>query len=473
MHFLLGKPLARRTFVKGMGATVALPFLDAMVPIGRGGMGAGAGDRTRLVAIEMVHGAAGCNELGAKLNLWSPAATGRQFDLAPTAMASLEPYRDYLTIISNTDCRGAEPNTPKEIGGDHFRSSAVYLTQAHPKQTEGSDVHVGTSLDQLYAQRFGQETPIPSMQLCIEPVDQAGGCAYGYACVYTDSISWASATEPLPVIRDPRVAFEKLFGVGGSAAERAERRRSRRSILDFVASEMKSMQRTLGPEDRMKMDRYLEDIREVERRIQRTEARNASGEERALPGAPAGVPDSFAEHVQLMFDIQALAFAADITRVFSFKMGRDGSSRTYPESGTDKPFHPASHHGGTEKNVKDFNLINKYHVSMLPYFLDKLKSIQEGDANMLEKTMVLYGSPMSDSNLHNHRRCPLIVLGKANGHLDGNLHIKAKDDTPMANAMLSVLQTLGVDDVEEFGDSTGALSLRAGEPTRTAPGAGA
>ncbi|MCC6316671.1 MAG: DUF1552 domain-containing protein [Gemmatimonadaceae bacterium] len=470
MQFLIGKPLPRRRFVKGMGATVALPFLDAMVPVGRSGLGKAATDRTRLVAIEMVHGAAGCNELGAKLNLWSPAAAGRSFDLAPTALSSLEPYREYLTIVSNTDVRGAEPITPKEIGGDHFRSSAVYLTQSHPRQTEGSDVRVGTSLDQMYAQRFGQETPIPSLQLCIEPVDQAGGCAYGYACVYTDSISWASPTEPLPVIRDPRVAFEKLFGVGGSAAERSSRRQTRRSILDFVAGELTSLKKTLGAEDRSRMDKYLEDIREVERRIARTEARNASGEPRDLPGAPAGVPDSFAEHVQLMFDIQALAFAADITRVFSFKMGRDGSSRTYPESGTDKPFHPASHHGGTEKNVKDFNLINKYHVAMLPYFLDKLKGIQEGDANMLEKTLIMYGSPMGDSNLHNHRRCPLIVMGKANGRLDGNVHIKAANDTPMANAMLSVMHSLGMDDTKAFGDSTSALSLRASDATRTDPG---
>ncbi|MBP9106648.1 MAG: DUF1552 domain-containing protein, partial [Gemmatimonadaceae bacterium] len=254
-----------------MGATVALPFLDAMVPTGRALRGKAAADRTRLVAIEMVHGAAGCNELGAKLNLWSPAAAGKGFDLAPTALNSLEKYRDYLTIVSNTDVRQAEPVIPKEIGGDHFRSSAVFLTHMHPRQTEGSDVRVGTSLDQLYAQRFGQDTPIPSMQLCIENVDQAGGCAYGYACVYTDSISWASATEPLPVIRDPRVAFEKLFGVGGTSEERATRRRSRRSILDFVASEMSSLQRMLGPDDNHRLDRYLEDIREVERRIQRIE----------------------------------------------------------------------------------------------------------------------------------------------------------------------------------------------------------
>ncbi|MDB4877880.1 MAG: hypothetical protein JWM41_4326 [Gemmatimonadetes bacterium] len=464
MKFLSEKPLPRRTFVRGMGATVALPFLDAMLPVGLGAWRKAPLDRTRFVAIEMVHGAAGCNEIGSKLNLWSPAAAGRQFDLAPTALKSLDAYRDYLTIISNTDVREAEPTSPKEIGGDHFRSSAVYLTQMHPKQTEGSDIHVGTSLDQMYAQKYGQDTPIPSMQLCIENVDQAGGCAYGYACVYTDSISWASPTEPLPVIRDPRVAFEKLFGVGGSSEERAERRRSRRSILDFVAGEMTSLKTSLGPEDRHRMDSYLEDIREVERRIQRIEARNAStggSEQRELAGAPAGVPDSFEEHVKVMFDLQALAFAADVTRVFSFKMGRDGSSRVYAESGSDKPFHPASHHGGTEKGVKEFNLINKYHVSMLPYFLDKLKAIQEGDGNMLDKTLIMYGSPMGDSNLHNHRRCPLILLGHANGSLAGNVHIKAPDATPMANAMLAVAHTLGLNDMPRLGDSTSALNLSA------------
>jgi hypothetical protein len=461
MDILLGKTLPRRTFLRGLGATVALPFLDAMVPIGRGTRALAATDRTRLVCIEMVHGAAGCNELGARLNLWSPAGLGRGFDLSPTALSSLEPFRDYLTIVSNTDVRQAEPFSPHEIGGDHFRSSAVFLTQSHPTQTEGSNVYVGTSLDQLYAQRFGQETPIPSMQLCIENVDQAGGCAYGYACVYTDSISWASPTEPLPVIRDPRVAFEKLFGVGGTSDERAARRRTRRSILDWVAGEMTSLKRTLGPDDRQRLDRYLEDIREVERRIERIEARNTSGEPRALPEAPAGVPDSFGDHVKLMFDLQALAFAADMTRVFSFKMGRDGSSRVYPESGMDKPFHPASHHGGGERGVKDFFQINKYHVSMLPYFLEKLKSMSEGDSNLLDKTLIVYGSPMADGNLHNHRRCPLFMVGKANGRLTGNLHLKAPDGTPMANAMLSLLHSLGLDDMPSFGDSTGTLLLSA------------
>src|SRR5687767_10804482 len=379
MHFLTGKPIPRRTFVRGMGATVALPFLDAMIPAGRIWRAA-PGNNTRLVAIEMVHGAAGCNELGAKMNLWSPAETGKAFNLGTTALQSLEPYRDYLTVISNTDAREAEPVTPKEIGGDHFRSSAVFLTHEHPKQTEGSDVHVGTSLDQLYAKRFGQETPIPSLQLCIENVDQAGGCAYGYTCVYTDSISWSSPTTPLPVTRSPRVAFEQLFGVGGTAAERAARTKTDASILDWMSARVAQLKRDLGQADRTRIDRYLENIREIERRIQRVEARNTSGEPRELPGAPSGVPDSFEEHVKLMFDVQALAFEADVTRVFSLKLGRDSSARVYPNSGTDKPFHPASHHGGNEKSVLDFAKINRYHVSLLPYFLEKLKATADGDS---------------------------------------------------------------------------------------------
>ena len=460
MDFITGKHLPRRTFLKGMGATVALPLLDAMEPAGRAWSKLPKrADPTRLVTIEMVHGAAGSNEWGATQNLWAPAQVGADFDLAPSALSPLDAYRDYLTIVSNTDVRMAEAFQPTEIGGDHFRSSAVFLTQAHPKQTEGSDVHVGTSLDQLYANRFGQDTPIPSMQLCIENINQSGGCAYGYTCVYTDSISWASPTEPLPVIRDPRVAFDQLFGAGGTPEERNARRRTNKSILDWVTGRVAALRTQLGPTDRERLDRYLENVREIERRIQTVEARNMSGAPRELPEAPAGVPDSFEEHMRLMFDIQALAFASDVTRVFSLKMGRDSSARVYPGSGSDRPFHPASHHGGRESAIMEFSKINQYHVSMLPYFLDLLKDIQEGDSNMLDKTMIMYGSPMADGNLHNHRRAPLIALGKANGALEGGLHHKAPDGTPMANAMLSMMHGLGMDDMDSFGDSTGEFTL--------------
>ncbi len=458
MEFITGKHLSRRTFLRGAGATVALPLLDAMVPAGRL-WAREVADPTRLVCIEMVHGSAGSSGFGAAQNYWSPAATGRGFDLSPTALSSLEPYRDYLTIISDTDVESAEATKPKEIGGDHFRSSATFLTQSHPKQTESSDVFVGTSVDQLYAQRFGQDTPIPSMQLCIENVDQAGGCAYGYACVYTDTISWSSPTQPLPMIRDPRVAFDQLFGAGGTPEARAARQRASSSILDFLTGEVASLKGRLDPSDRQRMDRYLENVREIERRIQRVVARNESGDNRDLPEAPAGVPDSFDEHVKLMFDLQALAFQADMTRVFSFKMGRDASGRVYPESGIDKGFHPASHHGDNEQNITDFAQINRYHVGLVPYFLDRLKASMEGDTHLLDKTMIIYGSPMGDPNVHNHKRCPLFVVGGAQGRMEGNLHLRAAPGTPMANVMLSLMHRLGMDDMTSFGNSTGAFSF--------------
>ena len=458
MQYITGAAIPRRTFLRGLGVSVSLPFLDAMVPAGRGWSAAAEGP-TRLVAIEMVHGAAGSNAWGRTQNYWSPAATGRDFDLAPSSLSPLDPYRKYLTIISDTDVEPAEATKPKEIGGDHFRSSATFLTQSHPHQTEGSDIFVGESLDQMFAKRFGQDTPVPSMQLCIENVDQSGGCAYGYACVYTDTISWASPTDPLPMVRDPRVAFDQLFGSGGSPGQRAARRRTNKSILDFISGRVDQLKGRLGPADLIRLDRYLEHVRELERRIERVEVQNASGEARELPEAPAGVPDSFREHVRLMFDLQALAFASDVTRVFSFKMGRDSSARIFPESGVHKPFHPASHHGGNEGNITDFAQINRFHVSMLPYFLEKLERTMEGDTHLLDRTMIIYGSPMGDPNIHNHKRCPLFVVGGANGGLEGNLHLRAAPGTPMANVMLSLAHRLGLDDMEKFGNSTGDFSL--------------
>ena len=460
MRFITGKHLPRRTFLRGAGATVALPFLDAMLPAGGGSAKVAAEmDKPRLIAMEQSHGAAGCTAWGSQQNLWMPAKIGRDFDLSPTSLTPLEPFRDGLTIISNTDMRMAQAFIPKEIGGDHFRSTATFLTQAHVKQTEGSDVYVGTSFDQIFAHRFGQETPIPSMQLCIENINQAGGCAYGYTCVYTDTLSWASPTEPLPVIRDPRVAFEQLFGAGATPEERTDRRLANRSILDWVVGQIGELKRGLDPADRVRLNQYLENVREMERRIEVVEARNASGAARELPEAPPGVPDSYSEHVHMMFDLQVLAFQTDMTRVFSFKLGRDSSARVYPESGSETPFHPASHHGNVEENILDFAKINKYHVSMLPYLLGKLKDVQEGDTNLLEKTMVIYGSPMGDPNVHNHVRVPFLVMGGANGQMKGGRHLKALDETPLSNVMLTLLHKLGLDDLDSFGDSTGTFSL--------------
>ncbi|MDZ7779725.1 MAG: DUF1552 domain-containing protein [Gemmatimonadota bacterium] len=464
MEFITGSHLDRRTFLQGMGASVALPFLDAMVPAGRlrgeKGAAAAAAERVPFVAIEEVHGLAGCNSWAETQYLWAPETTGRDFEIIPdSALASLRPYQDYLTLISNTDVRMAEAFAPPEIGGDHFRSSAVFLTQSHPKQTQGSDLFVGTSIDQIYAQRFGQDTPLPSMQFCIEQLDAAGGCTYNYSCSYTDAVSWASPSEPLPMIRDPRVAFDMLFGAGTSPEDRAERRATRQSILDWIAGEVSSFQRQLGAEDRVRMDKYLTDVRELERRIQMIEAQNSSGNERGMPEAPAGVPDSFTEHMQVMFDLQVLALQSDMTRVISFKTGRDADNRVFPESGSDRPFHPASHHGGREEAILEFNKICQFRVGQLPYFIEKLKNTEDGDGNLLDKSVVMWGSPMSDANIHNHRRCPLFFAGHGGGILDGNLHLRAGDGTPMANAMLSLMHRMGMDDMQSFGDSTGELPL--------------
>src|SRR2546428_563953 len=358
--FLTQKQLSRRALLKGMGVTMALPFLEAMVPVGRAAAATAAGRKLRLVCVEMVHGAAGSAAIGIKKNLWAPAGVGKEVDLSATSLKSLEPFRDYLTIVSNCDVRNAEAFTAPEIGGDHFRSTAVVLTQMHPNHTQGSDVA--------------------------------------------------------------------------------------------------RLQRELGAADRGRLGDYMENVREIERRIQQVEAFNRSGEPRELPGAPIGVPDSFSEHAKLMFDLQALAFASDITRVFAFKMGRDASNRTYPESGYNGAFHSTSHHGEREERIMDFSKINTYHVSMIPYFLEKLKNTPDGDSNLLENTMLVYGSPMGDSNLHNHKRVPFFVAGHAGGALKGGLHPRAPDRTPLPNAMLALVHGLGIA-MPQFVDTTAALDL--------------
>ena len=464
MNFLTQKRLDRRTMLKGLGgAAIALPFLDAMMPVGL----SAAPKKLRLVAMEMVHGSAGSTAFGLQKNLWAPAATGSAFDLSPTAMSPLEPWREYITIVSNTDVRNAEAFTPPEIGGDHFRSAAVFLTQSHPKQTQGSDLKAGTSLDQLFAQKFGQETPMPSMQLCVENVDQAGGCFYGYSCAYTDSISWKNEEEPLPMIRDPRAVFDQLFGIGATPEARAARRRRDKSILDWVTLSSNQLKQQLGVADQARLADYLDDVREIERRIQKIEAQNASGEARAIPGAPIGVPDSYDEHVKLMFDMQAVAFASDVTRVVAFKLSRDVSNRVYPDTGVNTGFHIASHHGEKEDKILDLAKINKYHVSLVPYFLKKLKDTPDGEGNLLDNSLLIYGSPMGNSNVHNHKRCPLFIAGHAGGALKGNMHIKAADGTPMANAMLGALRSVGLE-LDTFGDSSAVMDLNKAPETTVA-----
>ena len=456
--FITKKHISRRTILKGMGAAVSLPLLEGMVPAQTPMSQTAAAPKLRVAGIEMVHGSAGASKYGAEQNMWSPADAGPDFDLTPSAMSPLEPFRDYLTIVSNTDVVPAEAFVLSEVGADHFRSSAVFLTQSKPRMTEGSDVYVGTSMDQMYAQRF-QDTPIPSIQLCIEPVDIAGGCLYGYACAYRDTISWSSPSDPLPMARDPRIVFDQLFGAGGTPEERSARRQTDSSILDWITHEVARLKNDLGPNDQRRLTEYLDDVREIERRIQKIEVFNASGEAREIPAAPIGVPDSFEDHVKLMFDLQALGFAAGVTHVSAFKMSKDGTSRTYPDSGSRGSFHPASHFGTTPERIEDFNKINRYHVGMVPYFLEKLKNTPDGDGSLLDHTLVIYGSPMGNASVHNHKRCPLFMAGHANGALKGNTHVIAPDGTPMANAFLTLMHRIGFDDMETFGDSTGELSF--------------
>ena len=455
MNFITQKHLNRRTVLKGLGATIALPFLDAMVPA----RAFAQPKKLRLVAMEMVHGAAGSTAFGLQKNLWAPAATGSAFDLSVTALSPLEPWRDYITIVSNTDVRNAEAFLPPEIGGDHFRSAAVFLTQSHPKQTQGSDLIAGTSLDQLFAQKYGQETPMPSMQLCVENVDQAGGCFYGYSCAYTDSISWETPEEPLPMIRDPRAVFDQLFGIGATPEQRAARRRRDRSILDWVTESSNELKRTLGAADQAQARPTTSTTcARSSAASRRSRRRTHRAKPRAVPGAPIGVPDSYDEHVKLMFDMQVVAFASDVTRVVAFKLSRDVSNRVYPETGVNTGFHIASHHGEREERILDLAKINRYHVSLVPYFLKKLKETPDGDSNLLENSLIIYGSPMGNSNVHNHKRCPLFLAGHAGGALKGNLHIKAADGTPMANAMLGALRGVGLE-LNSFGDSSAVMDL--------------
>jgi hypothetical protein len=455
--FVTGKHLSRRSILRGMGVTLGLPLLEAMIPALSPLSAAAAETKTRLACLEIVHGAAGSTMDGTGKHYWSPAKEGSDFEFTQT-LEPLSKLRDYLTIVTGTDLNAAGAFDPHEEGGDHFRSSAAYLTASHPKMTEGSDIHVGTSIDQIYAKRFGQQSPLPSLQLCIEDVDSTGACAYGYACVYSDTISWASPTEPLPMTRDPRAAFERLFGDGATAKERAERRALDRSILDGIVADVSRLSGSLASTDKSRLDEYLTDVRELERRIQNVERYNAKAGSDALPAAPLGIPESYEDHVKLMFDLQVLAFMTDVTRVSAFKLSRDVSQRVFTDAGVSTPFHSASHHGESPAKIAEYAKINRYHVSLLAYFLDKLKNTPDGDGNLLDHSMVLYGSPMGDSNVHNHKRVPVLLAGRGNGAFKGNLHVKTAEGTPTANAYLTLLRRLRVD-LPSIGDSTGELAI--------------
>ncbi len=452
--FITKKHIARRLVLRGIGASLALPFLDSMAPAQTRLSNTPA--RSRLACIEMVHGAAGSSDAGK--HLWSPAKEGSDFEFSYT-LQPLAPFRDYLTIVSGCDVRQAEAFAPSEVGADHFRSSSAFLTGARPKQTAGSDFRNGISIDQLYARQFAQDTRIPSIQLGIEHIDATNSCAFNYNCIYSDAISWASPTMPLRPDINPRSVFEQLFGSGEWAAGDAPAQpRNGQSVLDVTLPDTSGLKKTVGAGDRNRLDEYLQDVRDVERKIQAIEKHNASGETRELYTAPIGVPDSWEDHVKLMFDMQALAFAADVTRVSSFKMSHDVSNRVFPKSGVTAPFHTLSHHKEAPAELAKFAKLNRYHVSLVPYFLEKLKNTPDGDGSLLDHALVLYGSPMGDSETHNHRRVPLFLAGGAGGQLKGNLHRVCQDGTPQTNLLLTILRKLGMEH-RSIGDSTGEVAI--------------
>ncbi len=452
------KHTSRRRFLRGLGSSLALPILDSLASTQTPPSHVAGSPKPRFIAIEMVHGAAGSTPLGREKNLWSPAQEGAGFAFTPT-LKSLEPFRDRLTIISNTELQNATSLTPDDDGdmADHARSSATFLTGAHPARTDGADIRSGPSVDQIYAQHLAGQTPLASLQLCLEDATTLTGiCGHGYSCAYTHTISWAAANRPLPMERSPRAVFERLFA-GRTAAEREQRLVAGRSVLDGSGAEAAALERRLGSGDRNRVRSYFEQIREVEHRIQEIEKRNA-GIPHANADAPLSVPTSFEEHAALMFELQILAFMADITRVSSFKMGVDRSQRVYPESGVSTPFHALSHHRETPEKIEEFARLNQYHVSRVAHFLGRLRSTPDGDGNLLDHSVVAYGSPMGDSHIHEHKFLPLFLAGGASGRLKGNTHLKCRPGTPMANVWLTLLHKFGVG-LDRIGDSSGEIAI--------------
>jgi hypothetical protein len=433
------KAIPRRTFLRGMGATVALPLLDAMVP----SMTALAKTPARPVRrLGFVYMPMGCD-----IARWTPAAEGRLIELSPT-LQSLAPVADQLTILTNMELKNAYPGT-------HATSNAAFLSAAKAKWTESTDYQLGTTVDQVAAQQVGQQTLLPSLEMSMDLLQTVGQCDNGYACVYQNNLSWSSPTTPLPAEAHPRLVFERLFGEGGSASDRQAELRRRASLLDSVREDITRLQQKLGPEDRTRVGQYLDTVREVERRIQKAEAQTADA---AMPDLdrPAGVPAAYADHARLMFDLQVLALQGDVTRVITFQLARETSNRTYNEIGVADPHHPLTHHGNDPQKVARMAKINAFHVSLFAYFLEKLKSTAEGDGSLLDHSLYLYGSGMGDPNVHNHVNLPILVAGGEAGGQKGARHIRYAEPTPLANLHLTLLERVGVR-MDAFADSQGKI----------------
>jgi hypothetical protein len=448
MRLITKKHLPRRTFLRGLGVTLSLPLLDSMIPAQTPLVKTAANPQVRLGLCFIPHGAVISN--------WTPIGDGSEFEMSRT-LAPLEPFRDQLVVVSNLAHRNAAPAGPGDNGGDHTRSPAVFLNGVHPKRTDGADIRAGTTIDQIAAQKIGQETPLPSLELAIEDFSGlVGSCDVGFSCAYMNTISWRTPTTPLPMEINPRVVFDRLFGDGATAEERLERIQQERSILDAVTSDVRHLEGGLGASDRNRVAEYLDTVREIERRIQLTEKQNGNSS-LAVPATPSGIPDDHQAHTKLMFDLMALAFQADITRISTFMLAREVSYRTFPMLGISEGFHPASHHQNNAGRLENLTKINTYHVSLLAHFLEKLRSTPDGDGNLLDHSLILYGSGMSNSNIHNHAPLPVLLAGGAAGRMKGGRHLKYPENTPMANLLLTILDKAGVPQ-ESVGDSTGLLS---------------
>src|SRR5712671_37390 len=437
--FITKKHLSRRTFLRGAGVAVALPFLESMVPAQTPLAKTAAAGKTRFASIYVPH--------GATMYKWTPATEGKGFEMSES-LSPLEKYRDRLSVVSNLCHQSAKG---ADAGSEHARSAAIYLTGGSPQK---GGVKVGISVDQLAAAHIGQDTPLPSLELGIEEVNLS--CGAGYGCAYCSTVSWRTPTSPLPMENSPQVVFEKLFGDGSTTAQRLSRKLEDQSILDSVRQQVAGLQKGLPATDRLRLDGYIEDIREIERRIHTVVDREKSGDSQNIPDAPVGTPETFEEHLKLMFDLLSLAYQSNTTRVATVMFAKDLSPASFPASGNRGAFHGASHHANVKANMDNFALINKYHVQMLAYFAGKLAAAPDGDGTLLDHSMILYGSSMSNGNEHNHDPLPILVLGGASGQLQGNRHIVNPAHTPMSNLLLSMLDKLGVRQ-DAFGDSTGRL----------------
>jgi hypothetical protein len=441
------KHLDRRTLLRGIGSALALPFLDAMTPAFAGpATKPGSGLRMAFVYVPN----------GVVMENWTPKVAGSDFEFT-RILQPLAPFREHTTIVSGL--MNHQANALGDGGGDHARAGASFLTGAHPKKTGGSDIRAGVSVDQLAAKRLGGDTRLASLELGLDDSRVVGHCDSGYSCAYSNSISWKSESTPLPPEASPRIVFERLFGdidTSIDAATRARRAKYRRSLLDSTLDETHRLSESLGASDKRKVDEYLTSIREVESRIQRTESDTRQIEPPVEK--PSGIPAAYADHAKLLFDLQAIAFQADLTRVASMVMGREGSVRTYDEIGVSEPHHPLSHHRNLPDALEKLAKINTFHVDLFAQFVAKLKATTDGDATLLDRCLIVYGCGISDSNRHLHDNLPVAVVGKGNNWLPGGHHVRFEKPVPVTNLYLSMLDRAGVQ-IDSFGDSTGKLVL--------------